>query len=118
MIQKSYTLGFFNSYLGMGWAAFIDKMLVNVCGLLISVLMLKQIIMNLIDWLQPKCKQPKKLRAFKRRIMVHQANEKYKEDYRAHRLELDKEEHFNAELQTTMGKQPPMLVAQYNELFM
>jgi len=24
MIQKSYTLGFFNSYLGMGTAAFID----------------------------------------------------------------------------------------------
>ena len=24
MIHKSYALGFFNSYLGMGWAAFID----------------------------------------------------------------------------------------------
>ena len=41
MIHKSFTLGFFNSYLGMGWAAFIDQMLVNVCGLLLSVLMLK-----------------------------------------------------------------------------
>ena len=49
MIQKSYSLGFFNSYLGMSWAAFIDKLLVNVNGLLLSVLMLKQIIMNLID---------------------------------------------------------------------
>jgi len=33
----------------MAWAAFIDKLLVNVCGLLLSVLMLKQIIMNTID---------------------------------------------------------------------
>ena len=27
LIIKSYTLGFFNSYLGMSWAAFIDKKL-------------------------------------------------------------------------------------------
>lgn len=41
LIQKSYTLGFFNSYLGMGWAAFVDQLFANVCGLLLSVLMLK-----------------------------------------------------------------------------
>lgn len=41
LINKSYTLGFFNSYLGMGWAAFVDKLLKNVCALLLSVLMLK-----------------------------------------------------------------------------
>ena len=41
LINKSYTLGFFNSYLGMGWAAFVDKILKNVCALLLSVLMLK-----------------------------------------------------------------------------
>lgn len=41
LVQKNYTLGFFNSYLGMSWAAFIDKKLVSVCGLLLSVLMLK-----------------------------------------------------------------------------
>ena len=41
LINKSYTLGFFNSYLGMGWAAFVDKALKNVCALLLSVLMLK-----------------------------------------------------------------------------
>lgn len=40
-IRKGYTLGFVNSYLGMAWAAFIDRKLVNVAGLLISVLMLK-----------------------------------------------------------------------------
>jgi len=55
LIKKGYTLGFFNSYLGMSWAAFVDRKLMNVAGLLISVLMLKQIIMNLIDLCQPQC---------------------------------------------------------------
>ena len=41
LIKKGYTLGFFNSYLGMSWAAFIDKAIMNICGLLLSVLMLK-----------------------------------------------------------------------------
>ena len=49
LVQKGYALGFFNSYLGMSWAAFIDRKLMNVCGLLLSVMMLKQIIMNLLD---------------------------------------------------------------------
>mmetsp|Transcript_30458 Transcript_30458/g.37495 ORF Transcript_30458/g.37495 Transcript_30458/m.37495 type:complete len:320 (-) Transcript_30458:991-1950(-) len=53
LIQKGYTLGFFNSYLGMSWAAFVDRKLANVCGLMLSVLMLKQIIMNLIDLWSP-----------------------------------------------------------------
>ena len=55
LIQKGYALGFFNSYLGMGWAAFVDRKLMNVCGLLLSVMMLKQIIMNLIDYCEPQC---------------------------------------------------------------
>lgn len=119
MIHKSYTLGFFNSYLGMGWAAFVDQMLVNVCGLLLSVLMLKQLIMNLIDLCSPARKHPKKKLAFKRRIMAHQSKEDYLGEYRTEHLQLDKEEHMNAEEQVElMGKQPPMLVAQYNELFM
>ena len=71
MVQKSYSLGFFNSYLGMGWAAFIDKALVNVCGLLLSVLMLKQIIMSSIELCEPKCKEPKRFRAHKQKIMAH-----------------------------------------------
>ena len=49
LIIKGYTLGFFNSYLGMSWAAFVDKKMANICGLMLSVTMLKQIIMNLID---------------------------------------------------------------------
>lgn len=61
-IRKGYTLGFFNSYLGMSWAAFVDKALMNVCGLLLSVLMLKQIIMNLIDLCKPRCSKPQLFR--------------------------------------------------------
>lgn len=41
LINKNYTLGFFNSYLGMGWASFVDQVLKNVAALLLSVLMLK-----------------------------------------------------------------------------
>ena len=59
LIQKNYALGFFNSYLGMSVAAFVHQKLVSVCGLLISVLMLKQIILNLIAYCQPKCSMPK-----------------------------------------------------------
>ena len=49
LIKKNYTLGFFNSYLGMSWAAFVDEKMANICGLMLSVTMLKQIIMNLRD---------------------------------------------------------------------
>ena len=43
----------------MGWAAFIDKLMINVCGLLLSVLMLKMIILNLIEMCSPRCSKPK-----------------------------------------------------------
>lgn len=48
LIQKNYTLGFFNSYLGMSWAAFIDMKMQNICGLMLSVTMLKSVIMILV----------------------------------------------------------------------
>ena len=48
LIQKNYTLGFFNSYLGMSWAAFIDMKMQNICGLMLSVTMLKSVIMILL----------------------------------------------------------------------
>lgn len=65
LINKSFSLGFFNSYLGMSWAAFIDQLLVNVCGLLLSVMMLKQIILNTIGYCSPKKKWRKKFQAHK-----------------------------------------------------
>lgn len=90
----------------MGWAAFIDQMLVNVCGLLLSVLMLKQIIMNLYDLISPVgcCgnKQEKKRLAFERRVRAHYNNNLYKNDYRE--MSSDKENHMNAEKQTAMAK--------------
>ena len=95
LVQKSYTLGFFNSYLGMGWAAFVDRLLVNVCGLLLSVLMLKQIIMNTITLVSPKCSKPKIFRAHKARILEHYS--KYPEDYAGADPVADKHEHYEAE---------------------
>ena len=53
----------------MGWAAFVDQQFANVCGLLLSVLMLKQIIMNLIDLYTPSCKQPKRFKKHKLQIL-------------------------------------------------
>lgn len=65
----------------MSWAAFIDNMLVNVCGLLLSVLMLKQIIMNTIGLFTPQCKQPKRFRAHKSQMQAHFDKEAFREDY-------------------------------------
>ena len=119
LIRNSYTLGFWNSYLGMSWAAFVDQLLAGVCGLLLSVLMLKQIIMNLIDLYQPKCKQPKRFNAHKMQILDHYA--KYPGDYGSGENAdsiWDKQEHYEAEKQTLMGNMAPFLVPKYNELFM
>jgi hypothetical protein len=66
MIRKNYTLGAFNSYLGMSAAAFYDKKFQNVCMLLLTVLMLKQFIMNLLDLINPGRKFGKKFKKFER----------------------------------------------------
>ena len=55
----------------MGWAAFVDRILMNVCGLLLSVLMLKQIVMNLIDLCKPKCSKPKQFLAHQHKVLDH-----------------------------------------------
>jgi hypothetical protein len=47
LIQKSYSLGFLNSYLGMSVAAFYDQKLKGVAMLMFGVLALKQFVMNL-----------------------------------------------------------------------
>ena len=71
MIQKNYTLGAFNSYLGMTAAAFYDKKFQNVCMLLLTVLMFKQFIMNLIDLVSPGRTFKKKFEMFDKRIEAH-----------------------------------------------
>ena len=53
MIQKSYFLGFVNSYLGMSVAAFFDGKLTGVAMLLSVVLAAKQFIMNLMKLRAP-----------------------------------------------------------------
>lgn len=68
LIQKSFTLGFVNSYLGMCWASFVDNKLTSVCGLLLSVLMLKQIIMNTYDLFRPQCREPKRFLAHMKKM--------------------------------------------------
>ena len=54
-----------------------------MCGLLFSVLVLKNIILNALDLILPGCKQPKKKMAFMKRIVAHQSLSKYSGDYRA-----------------------------------
>jgi len=68
MIRKNYTLGAFNSYLGMSAASFFFKKFSTVCMLLLTVLMFKQIIMNLLDTINPRRAFDKKLNAFNDRI--------------------------------------------------
>ena len=80
----------------MSFAAFVDKLFINVNGLLLSVLMLKQIIMNLYDLFTPQCKQPKRFKAHKLHILDHYT--KYPEDYGNQSDSLaDKQEHYEAE---------------------
>ena len=115
LIQKSFTLGFFNSYVGMFSAAFYDMKLSGVNLLLLTVLVLKQLILNLIDLCQPKCKQPKRYNAHKQQIMSHY--ETYPEEYdTADGIDSvqKKFEHYEAEKQTLMANMPPHLVPQYN----
>ena len=68
LINKNFTLGFFNSYLGMSWAAFIDRKLINVCLLLLSIMMLKQLIMNTKDYCSPIKEWRKKFAAHLRQF--------------------------------------------------
>ena len=80
LIKKNYTLGFFNSYLGMAWAAFIDQKMANICGLMLSVTMLKQIIMNLRD-LRGQNKRASKLKFPEKRARLLEYQENNPHDY-------------------------------------
>lgn len=97
----------------MGAAAFFDNKLENVCMLLLTVLMLKQFIMNLIDLIKPGRTFKKKFEAFDRRIITHQ--EKFTHEYET--LE-ERVIHKEAERHTLMDNMPPMMVPVYNEIMM
>lgn len=77
----------------MAWAAFVDKALTNVCGLLLSVLMLKQIIMNLIDLIKPRCKKPKIFKKGEQSIIEHVQKAENRHHYSVENEDIDKEEH-------------------------
>lgn len=77
----------------MTWAAFVDNELVNVCGLLLSILMLKQIIMSLIDYFTPRCKKPKMFRNHEIQIIAHMDKPKYLHMYNPAELDVAREEH-------------------------
>ena len=75
MIQKSYTLGFVNSYLGMAAAAFYDQKLTGVAMLLSVVLAIKQFIMNLIKLRGQRKTMLPKFEAFKNTMTDYQSKE-------------------------------------------
>jgi len=113
MIRKNYTLGAFNSYLGMAAAAFYDRKFENVCMLLLTVLMLKQFIMNLIDLIKPGRSFGRKFRNFEDRI--NKFFEDNPEDYQDEQI---KRMHKEAERHTLLNNMPPMMVPVYNEIMM
>ena len=104
----------------MGWAAFIDKLMINVCGLLLSVLMLKMIIMNLIELCSPRCSKPKIFAKGKQSVLEHTHKVEFRDVYDKDTDDLvgARKEHMDAELQTLMVPMPPNLVPQYTEIFM
>lgn len=65
LIGKSFTLGFFNSYLGMTYAAFVTRSYTAIASLLLTVCILKQLILNLIDFCSPVKKWSKIKKAHK-----------------------------------------------------
>ena len=67
-IQKSYTLGFVNSYLGMLAASFYYQNFSALTFLLSTVLMMKQLIMKIIAVKGPHKKIPKQLGAHRVRV--------------------------------------------------
>ena len=71
MIQKQYTLGFVNSYLGMGVAAFFDRKLTGTAMLLSIVLALKQFVMNLRKCRAPRKAFPPKFEKHDAQMLVH-----------------------------------------------
>ena len=111
MIQKSYILGFVNSYLGMAFAAFADLKLTGVAMLLSVVLGLKQFVMNIMKLRAPRKVMPAKFDAHRLRMDDHY--KKYPDLYPGH---LEKKEHLEAEKQLLMTDMPPLLVGNYNEL--
>ena len=113
MIRKNYTLGAFNSYLGMSAAAFYDRKFENVCMLLLTVLMLKQFIMNLIDLIKPGRSFGRKFRNFEDRI--NKFFEDNPEDYQDEQI---RRMHKEAERHTLLNNMPPMMVPVYNEIMM
>jgi hypothetical protein len=64
LATKTYILACVNSYLGLLGTIFIDKSFYNLTLLLGTILMFKQVILNLREWLEP-------LKAFKKKFEAH-----------------------------------------------
>ena len=71
LIQKTYVLGFVNSYLGMSAAAFFDNKLTVVAMLLSVVLAIKQFVMNLRKRRDPWKAMPPKFEKHHQNMIAH-----------------------------------------------
>lgn len=56
LIRYMYTLGFVNCYMGLFYAMFSHD-LQGMNFILVTILVWKQLIINLIDWCKPCCKK-------------------------------------------------------------
>jgi len=81
VIIKSYILAFVNCYLGLLAAAFYDRKYKSLTFLLATILIFKQVILNIKEFAEPYIKFPKKFADHKKQFKSH--CRKYPENYEA-----------------------------------
>lgn len=96
----------------MGVASFYDKKFAVVAMLLTTVLLFKNIIMNLLDLVQPRKDFDKKVAGFNARF------NKFYSEINSSLTDEEKRLHKYAEQHTLLAAMPPLLVPVYNEIMM
>ena len=111
MITKSFILASFNSYTGLFANAFYARSFGATAMLLITILIFKQIILNIKEAMEPHQVFPKKFREHKQNFVNH--CRKYSDSYDEFK---ERAVHEEAEVQLLMQSMPPMNVGAYNEI--
>lgn len=108
LIEKNYFLAFINCYIGLFAAALWDRSYAGLSFSLSTILVFKQIIVNLIELVDPYCSKPKKFREQQKAFELNN-----KEVYVN---ENDRSIHEDCERQIEMSSTPEFNVGSYNEL--
>jgi len=111
MISKTYCIAFVNCYLGLFAAAFFEQKFSVVTFTLATILIFKQVILNIRENRVNYKIYPKIFKHHESNFTIHCRN--YPENYERF---IDRRIHFVAEKQTLMGNQELLLVGAYNEL--